>query len=209
MFDLLLTGPYVPFTIALALLGGLLALELMLLVVGGSLLGAEIDAGIDADGAELDGGSGPAAWLGLDEAPAMVWLAAALLGFGAAGLAIQAAAEAVAAPLPAWLAAAPAAVAAIAFARTFGRALARLIPGTESSAQTARQLARRQGRVTQGTAARGRSAEVRVTDRHGNIHYLRAEPLRDEDVIPQGADVIVLRDRHSDGYRLIPLTDQP
>ena len=203
MFDLLLTGPYVPFTVALALLGGLLALELALLVVGGSLLGAEVDA----DGAELDGGSGPAAWLGLDEAPAMVWLAAALLGFGAAGLAVQAAAEAVAAPLPGWLAAVPAAVAALAFARTFGRALARLIPGTESSAQTARQLARRPGRVTQGTALRGRSAEVRVTDRHGNIHYLRAEPLRDEDVIPQGSDVIVLRDPRGDGYRLIPITE--
>ena len=227
MLDLLLTGPFVPFTFALALLAGLLALEIVLALVGGTLLGLGADADLDADfargfeggfdapGAEIDGADaggpaapqGPAAWLGLHDAPAMIWLAAALLGFGVSGLAIQALAEAVARPLPGPLAALPALALGLAFARGFGRVLARLIPRTETSAQSARQLARRTGVVTQGTAARGRPAEVRVTDRHGNVHFLRAEPLRDDVVIPQGVEVVVLKAPSEAGYRLVPLAD--
>ena len=224
MFELLLTGPYIPFTLALALLAGLLALEVALALVGGSLLGADADTAagapdaphLDADPGGLDGGdvdadapgsSGPLAWLGPGDVPTTIWLAALLLGFGASGLVVQAVATAATAPLPGWLAAIPAAASGLLFARGFGRALARLVPRTESSAQTSRQLARRRGLVTMGTAARGRSAEVRVTDRHGNIHYLRAEPLHDDDVIAQGTEVVVLADRRGGGYRLIPLEE--
>ena len=208
MLDLLLTGPFAPFTLALALFAGLLAVELLALALGGSILGADADAGADLDGdAEADGAGGPMAWLGLGEVPAMIWLAAALMAFGLAGLAIQSAAGALGSPLPGWVASIPAALAALAFARGFARAFARLIPRTETSAPSARQLARRRGVVTQGTAARGHPAEVRVTDAHGNVHYLRAEPLDDADVIAQGADVLVLSDRREGGYRLVPLSE--
>ena len=50
MLDLLLTGPFVPFTLALALLVALVLLEAALLLVGGSLLGV----GGDLDGPDLD-----------------------------------------------------------------------------------------------------------------------------------------------------------
>ena len=49
MFDLYLTGPFVPFTIALALLFGLLALEIVLGLLGGTLLGLGADADMDLD----------------------------------------------------------------------------------------------------------------------------------------------------------------
>ena len=49
MFDLYLTEPFVPFTIALALLFGLLALELILALLGGTLLGLGADADLDVD----------------------------------------------------------------------------------------------------------------------------------------------------------------
>lgn len=49
MFDLFLTEPYIPSTISLALLFGLLALELVLALMGGTLLGLSADADIDAD----------------------------------------------------------------------------------------------------------------------------------------------------------------
>lgn len=223
MLDLMLTGPFAPFTFALALLGGLLALEVVLALLGGTLLGLGADADLDAgfegldgpdaglDGADADAPAGaqhgPMAWLGLHDQPAMIWLASALLGFGVSGLAVQALADALARPLPGWLAAPPALLAGLLFARGFGRALARLVPRTETSAQSARQLARRTGVVSQGTAARGRPAEVRVTDRHGNVHFLRAEPLRDDIVIPQGAEVVVLSAPREAGYRLVPLSD--
>ena len=49
MFDLYLTGPFVPFTLALALLFGLLALEMILGLLGGTLLGLGADPDVDLD----------------------------------------------------------------------------------------------------------------------------------------------------------------
>ena len=70
MLQFLLDGAFAPFTLALALLTGLMVLELVALLLGGSLIGADsdadldIDAGdggdfdLDLDGAELGGVEG-------------------------------------------------------------------------------------------------------------------------------------------------------
>ncbi|MEO1024664.1 MAG: OB-fold-containig protein [Pseudomonadota bacterium] len=237
MFDLYLTEPFVPFTIALALLFGLLALELILALLGGTLLGlgadADLDLDLDVDAPDLgdldiDFGdadpelfdfaepetdvptgdaiaAGPAAWLGMGKVPVLIWVAAVLLGFGVVGVVIQSVASGVFAPLPAMIAAIPAGIAALWFARTFGAGFARVLPKTESTALSNRHLGRRTGVVTQGVARRGKPSEVRVTDRHGNTHYLRGEPLKDEDEISAGTEVLVLRHKREDGYRLVPL----
>ena len=230
MFGNLLSGPFAPFTVALAILFGLLTLEVVLALLGGTLLGLGADADVDleldleadVDIADLgieaealdaeaptageDIGFGPLTWLGLGKVPVLIWLAAVLMAFGISGLALQ---EVVArifgAPMPPTLASIPAAVAGLWFARSFGSVFARLLPKTETSATSSRHLGRRIGTVTQGTSRRGSPSEVKVTDRFGNTHYLRAEPLRDQDVIEQGTRVVVLRDRYSDGYRLVPL----
>lgn len=244
MFDLFLTEPFVPFTIALALLFGLLALELVLALVGATLLGlgadADIDIDLDVDApdlADLDidfGGAdphlfdfaepeldadldveapgtdsvapGPASWLGIGKVPTLIWIAAVLLGFGVTGVVLQNLVTALlGTTLPASLAAIPAALAGIWFAKQFGAVFAALLPKTETSAMSSRHLGRRTGVVTQGTAKRGKPTEVKVTDRHGNTHYLRAEPLKDDDEIPAGTEVLVLRHRLEEGYRLVPL----
>ena len=229
MTDLLLDPAAAPFTFALALLLGLLALEVVAALAGGTVLGigtdtetgldigGELDADLDMD-ADLDlesGGppeapGGLAALLGLGQAPFMVWLAVLLAGFGLSGLALQAVAGTVTgAPLPAPLAAIPAAAAGLLIARRASAAFARLLPRTETTALEARQLGRTRGVVTQGTATRGRPAEVRITDRHGNVHYLRAEPAHDGDAIPQGTEVLVRRDPRTQGFRLVPLSAVP
>lgn len=243
MLDLFLSAPYAPFTLALALLAGLMLMELAFAILGGTLLGmggegldapgmdtpdlGDLDLDIDLDGLdleaadleltsfdEMDGAGGPdasgsvAAWLGFGRMPALIWLASILFAFGATGLALQSVATGLTgAALPVFAAALPAAAAALWFTRRFGALFARLLPKTETESLSERHLGRRTGTVTQGTAARGRPAEVRVTDRFGNTHYLRAEPLRDAVQIPQGAEVLVLRHRHDGGYRLVPLTD--
>jgi Protein of unknown function (DUF1449). len=118
----------------------------------------------------------------------MIWLASALLGFGAGGLVVQTLADGtLGSPLPVWLAAVPALLSGWGVARGFGGLFARLIPQDETQSVSEAHLGRRQGVITQGTAARGRPAEVRVTDRHGNPHYLRAEPLQDQAQIPRAA----------------------
>jgi hypothetical protein len=240
MFDLYLTDGYVPFTISLALLFGLLALELVLALLGGTLLGlgadADVDLDLDVDAPDLadldiDFGdadphlfdfaepeadveapsgattaTGPAAWLGIGKMPVLIWIAALLLAFGISGVVLQGAAGAILGTALPWpLAVFPAALAGIWFARTFGAVFARLLPKTESTATSENHLGRRMGVVTQGVARRGAPSEVKVTDRHGNTHYLRGEPLKDEDEIPAGTRVLVLRHRLEGGYRLVPL----
>lgn len=242
MFDLLLTEPFVPFTLSLALLFGLLALELILVLMGATLLGlgadADIDVDLDVDAPDLgdldiDFGEadpelfdfaepeldveapgtaavspGPASWLGIGKVPVLIWIAAVLMAFGVSGIVLQNLWIGVfTLPLPALIAAIPAGIAGIWFARQFGALFARLLPKTETTAMSARHLGRRIGVVTQGTARRGKPTEVKVTDRHGNMHYLRAEPLKDTDEITAGTEVLVLRHRRDDGYLLVPLSD--
>lgn len=250
MLDTLLSGPFVPFTLSLALLFGLLALEVAFLLIGGSLLGdgAEADVGVpdggeleldlgayDLDAIELDafevdafdvdtldvdagefdlGGevaapaasSNPLSWLGLGQMPTLIWLATLFMSFGVAGIALQGLVTTISgAPLAALMAVIPCGAAALWFTGQFGAVFARALPKSESQSVSTRQLGRRHGTVTQGTAARGTPAEVRVTDRYGNTHYLRAEPMRDTDTIAQGTEVLVLRHRPTGGFRLIPL----
>ena len=240
MFDPFLAEPYVPFTISLALLFGLLALELTMALIGGTLLGLGADADVDADfdvgdigdfDLDMDPGdlvdvelvdvdadfesvpsaiasAGPASWLGVGKVPVMIWIAALLLGFGLSGIILQQLTDAIlGSSLPAIIAALPAAIAGLWFTSRFSSVFAKLLPKTETTAISNRHLGRRTGTITQGVARRGKPAEVRVHDRYGNMHYLRGEPLKEDDAIPAGTDVLVLRHRKDQGYRLVSLGD--
>lgn len=244
MFDFLLDGAFAPFSLALALLGGLAVLELLALLLGGSLIGGDGDAGLDAaDGADIGGfpdaadlgdlgdlgdvdladldgadtadsagaadASGSlASWLGLGRMPALIWLAALLMGFGLSGIGLQMVLKSyLGFAAPAWMAGLPAGGFGLWFARGFGGVFARLLPQTETEALSERSLGRRRGVITQGTAAQGRPAEVRVTDGYGNAHYLRAEPFQAGEQLAQGTEVLVMRDRRKDRYVLIPLSE--
>lgn len=190
--------------------------------------GGEIDvdvgdlgaAGVDVQAFDIDPGdyevptleeappppSGLATLLGLGRTPVILWLAALLLGFGVAGFVGQSLLNGVwGAMLPAALAAPLALVPGLAFARGFAGTFARILPKTESTAVATSRLGHRRGVVTQGTARRGKPAEVKVTDFHGNLHYIRAEPMDDDAILPRGTDVLVLRHRPTNTFRLIPL----
>lgn len=232
MIDLLLDPSLLPFAIALGLLFGLMALELISALLGGTLLGLDNDADLDLDldgpdgidftslgldsadtAVDLDLGesaTGPISstdWLGISKVPTLIWVAALLLGFGLIGVVIQTAVVSIfGTALPAALAILPSAFGGLWFTRKFARVFAAILPKSESSALSIRHLGRRRGIVSQGTASRGKPAEVRVIDGHGNTHHLRAEPLRDDDVIPQGADVIVIRKSLDEGYRMVALS---
>jgi hypothetical protein len=241
MLDTLLSGPFVPFTVSLALLFGLLALEVVLLLLGGSLIGEgeadvdlvdgpdvdldlDLDLEVELDGFDVDPGefelaveefeveapvaapSSPLSWMGLGKMPTLIWLASILTAFGVTGLTLQGIAlNLIGTPLNVVLTALGAGFAAIWFTGRFGALFARVLPKTESQSVSTRTLGRRRGVVTQGTARRDNPAEVRVTDRYGNTHYLRAEPMSDGAQITQGTEVLVLRHRPTGGFRLIPL----
>lgn len=223
----LLSGAYLPFSLALGLLAGLLALELVMLLVGGSLFagdggadGIAVDTtfdvapGVEADvdallAASAEGApatqDAPVTLLGLGRVPFAIWLAAVLLGFGLTGVLVQAVSGAV---LPGWLAAIPAALAGLGFARRFAGVFARMVPQHESTATGPQFLGGLRGVVSQGTARAGHPAEVRLRDRHGNTHYLRCTPFRDADVIAEGTAVLTLRERNANGgwgLRILPI----
>jgi hypothetical protein len=218
MIDTMLSADHLPFSAALALLAGLIVLELLLLLVGGSLMaGAEPDAPeIDAFEAEMPGkpdvpGGGLMAFFGFGKVPLLIWLAAFLAGFGLSGFALQAVAQALTGGALWPTVAVPLALGAGGLvARSYGGLLARLVPGTQTSAQSAAALSRLRGVVSQGTARAGHPAEVRVTDRHGNLQFLRAEPLDRSAEIAQGQEVLVLRlpsgpDRGA--FRIVAVSD--
>jgi hypothetical protein len=246
LFDFLLDGAFAPFTFSLALLGGLALMELVALLLGGSLIGGEGDAGLDGadaadigefpdvadfdgpdgladavdlgdidglDGAELDSAGSAAAsgsvasWLGLGRMPMLIWLAALLMGFGLSGIGLQMVLKSyLGFTASGWMAALPAGAFGLWFARGFGGVFARLLPQTETEALSIHSLGRRRGLITQGTAAQGRPAEVRVLDGYGNAHYLRAEPFEPGEELPQGTEVLVMRDRRRDCFVLIRMS---
>lgn len=246
MFNFLLDSAFAPFSLALVLLSGLAVLELAALLLGGSLIGGDGDAGLDAadgvdigefpdvgdiggdalgdlgeidlaglDGAEAldsagaaDASGSLASWLGLGRMPMLIWLAALLMGFGLSGIGLQMVLQSyLGFNAPAWMAGLPAGAFGLWFARGFGGAFTRLLPQTETEALSVRSLGRRRGVITQGTAAQGRPAEVRVIDGYGNAHYLRAEPFSTGEELAQGTEVLVMRDRRKDRFVLIALSD--
>jgi len=236
MFGFLLESAFTPFTMALALLFGLLGAEVIAVFLGGSLLASEgladpkttgltvadfdldIEAGIDLGTLELaeieaEAPAVPAAGtltrLGIGDVPVMIWLVVLLVGFAVSGIGVQLiVGDLLGSDLAVGLATIPAGLFGLWFARQFGPAFTRLLLKAKTDGMPERVLARRRGVVTQGSASRGRPAEVRVMDRFGNAHYVQAEPLQDRDTLEQGADVLVLRDRLLDRFVLVGLSDR-
>lgn len=220
MYELLTSPNTIPFSIALAVVLGLFLLEIISALIGGSILGigteapdmdveldfdlsADVDAGVDfADG--LDGADTPEAvtsdgiftWIGARDVPFLIWLVSFLTMFGLFGLIFQSVLNGVVGfELSGLLASAIVFVPALAVTRVIANWVALLMPKAETTALRARHLGGYRGTITQGTASRGRPAEVKIKDRHDNIHYLRVEPLHDDDSYPQGSDVTLIRKR--------------
>lgn len=218
MFDMFFAPEALPFSIALAVTGGLFLLEILGSLMGTTILGLggegpdiDIDADfdlstdVDLDAPELDAleaaevSSAPSdmlGWLGVRDVPFLIWLVSFLTMFGLFGLIIQSVANnIIGTPLYASLAVVIAIVPALAVTRVIANHVALIMPKTETSAMRTRYLGGHRGTITQGTAKRGKPAEAKIKDRHGNMHYLRVEPLEDDGVFPQGSDVTIIRKR--------------
>lgn len=219
MFELFLTPAALPFSIALTVVGGLFALEIISLLMGTTILGlggespdidveadfdlsADIGAdglGVDFAGDTIDGPSSPSgllSWLGARDVPFLIWLVSFLTMFGLFGLIVQSLAiTLLGTPLFTFLAVMITFVPAIGVTRVIANWVALIMPKTETSAMRTRFLGGHRGTITQGTATRGNPAEAKIKDRYDNMHYLRVEPLDDDGIFPQGTDVTLIRKR--------------
>lgn len=199
MFEHLLAPQNLPFAVALVTTVGLGAIEIATAFLGASLSGlldavlpdfdfgghvpldaSHVTAGteITTDGAHSLGFLGSALdWLHLGRVPALVLLLTLLGSFGAFGLVLQSLAKSITGGLlPAWLAALPAFALSVPAVRVMGGIFARLIPQEETSAISRSSFVGRAALVTAGVATVGNPAQAKLTDEHGQAHYLLVEP---------------------------------
>ena len=205
MLDQLSSAPFLPFSISGGVMLGLLLLELLFALVGKPLSalldhvaghGADIDHGADHAHGPVHGKFGNAlAWLNAGRVPGLILLILALAWFSAAGFAVQGIADAIAKPLPAWVASVAALLLAAVPLRVTSRAVSYIIPRDETYVSTHGDLVGMTGMVTMGPVRKGMAAKARFRDQHGNVHFPRIEPFRDEDVIEEGVAVLAVEAR--------------
>jgi hypothetical protein len=162
-----------PFTIALAVVGLLGALEVLSMMMGGavSVMGGDMDMDADA-GADVDADGlwgDILSWLHVGPFPISL--------------------------LPAFMIALPA-------TRMAGGVLKKALPRDESESVSRDSFLGCSGEITVGTARRGHPAEARVRDSFGHSHYVMVEPDNEEQSFPAGSKVVLLK-RHEAIYRVI------
>jgi hypothetical protein len=197
-----------PFVIALGVMLGLAGLELLILLLGGSLFGLVDDLlpdGLDGD-VDIAGkadvvGLGQSAgvlgvvlgWFAVGRVPFLVVIIALLTSFGLLGLGLQAMlGKLTNTMLPASLASIPALIGASFTARWLALGIARIIPHAETSAVSRDSFVGRIATITLGSAKFGEAAQAKLTDHHGQTHYVMIEPDRPEDILKEGERVLLV-----------------
>jgi len=198
MFQHLVAPGYAPFTIALGVLIGIVAIEGLSMIAGHSashlfetLLGGDAHDVPDAD-AEHGLFGGALDWLNIGRAPFLALFGAALGIFAACGFILQGIAGDIVAPLPGWIAALVAVVPTIPATRLLSRAIGKVMPRDETYVVAEAEFVGRTGVITLGPARRGVVARMKLQDQHGNWHFPKIEPFTAEDEIPEGAFVLVV-----------------
>lgn len=185
MFALFLTPPYVPFSVAFAVMTGVGLIEAAGLGIG--------SAGHTAVDSDADGG-GFLDWLGLGELPLLIWLTSLLACFVVIGVAMQqVSSQWFGAPLSPGIASIAALAVSLPINTFVANGLAHILPGFESTAISSDDLLRLRGTVLEGTARRGQPARAKVVDHFGQAHYLMIEPHEDSDVIKVGESALLVR----------------
>jgi len=189
-----------PFAIAALVLAGLVAVELLAMLTGGSL-SALLDDGLSQPG-EAGALGAWMSWLNAGGVPLLVLIMIWLASFAIAGFALQGGARGLAGPLPTLIACVAALAAALPATRTLSRWVARIIPGEETSAVSQADFVGLTGTVTLGPLDQGKPGRVRIRDGHGNVHVLRARAGGGH-IIAQGAAVLIV-DRAGGLFEAIP-----
>lgn len=212
-----------PFVVALGVMLGLALLETLILLLGGSLFGfvddllpdspdGDVDVAAEADLSAPGASSGMLAqvlgWFAVGRVPFLVVMIALLTSFGLIGLTLQAVLRQMTGyPLPASLAAIPALVGASFTTRWLALRIARIIPKEETSAVSRDSFIGRVATVTLGTARSGEPTQARLTDSHGQTHYVMVEPDRASDVCVEGERVLLVS-RSNGVFRAIRAENQ-
>jgi membrane protein implicated in regulation of membrane protease activity len=198
--ELLLAPEARPFAVATLILVGLVGVEMIALLIGGSV-SHWVDHSADAHGhAHIEGALG---WLNAGRVPLLVLIMLALGIFAAAGFALEAVARAMWIPLPALAASAIALLVAVPLVRIASRALARVMPRDETYAVDAADFVGRTAEVTMGPLDDGLPGRVKLRDAHGNWHFPRARAAKGHGPMAVGATVLLV-DREGTAFLAVP-----
>lgn len=180
-----------PFSIAavmIILIGGTEAISMLI----GVSLSEAIGNSVDLDGHGEHGLVNAISWLNVGGVPLLIFLLLVLGLFSIAGFLIQDIARSIAAPLPLIVAGPAAFVVALPLVRASSRLVARIVPRDESYAVELSDLVGRVGEVVVGPLDQGLPGRVRVTDMHGNPHFVAACAAPASAALPQGATVLLV-----------------
>ena len=198
MFFLLSEANWV-FTAALVVMLGIGALELVALLVGGSL--SSMMDGVIGDAPEAGG----LAWLHVGRLPFLVILVMLLASFSLVGFALQGVVSAVMGQgLPALAASPLALLGALPITRVAGSALRRIMPQDESAAIATSSFVGRTATLIAGEASAGKAAEARFQDEYGQTHYVMVEPHIASPNLRAGERVLLLRELSTGRYQAAP-----
>lgn len=200
-----------PFAVALCIMAGLAALEVVGLLLGTGFsslfdsVAPDVDLDIDLDiDADMDGpeipdlsGAGPItlffSWLGLGKVPMLVLLVAFLMSFGLIGMMGQHVIKSILGfYLHGALAAGATLVLALPATRQLGLAIARAMPKEETDAVSRNTFVGKVATIIRGEAKFGQPAEAKLKDNVGKIHYVLIEPDNKETSFVQGDEVILV-----------------
>lgn len=197
-----------PFVVALGVMLGVAGLEMLILLLGGSLFGfvddllpdnldGDVDVATEADVAAPDSSSGVLdhilGWFAIGRVPFLVVVVALLTSFGLLGLMLQAVLKQMTGyALPAGLATILAFVGASFTTRWLALRIARIIPNAETSAVSRDTFIGRVATITLGSARSGEPTQARLSDTHGQAHYVMVEPDRASDVLAEGERVLLV-----------------
>lgn len=187
-----------PFAIAIGLTLAIAIIELAGLVFGAQP-SAMVDSALPDFDAEIpDMELGPLSqtlsWLSFGKLPALVVLILATASFGLTGFAVQEVLrQVVGFALDPWIASIPALVGAAFVTRHLGLVIARVMPKEETEAVSTKAFVGRVATVFRGVASQGHPAEAKLSDIHGKTHYLLIEPDDGEPTMPEGSEVVIIR----------------
>lgn len=201
MYEFLTATANLPFAVALAMMLGLVVLELLGFLTGlgvsdflDGLLPEFGDVDADADGLSLvDRFAG---WLLFGKVPALILFAVFLTVFGFFGLALQGVLLTLTGfMLPGWLAALAVFPLSLPLVRWTGLGIARVLPRDETQVASRRSLLGHVGTIVIGSARRGFPAQAKVRDDVGQTQYVMVEPELADDAFHAG-DAVLLKSQN-------------
>lgn len=208
MIELITAGENQIFVVALAVMLFIALIEGVATVMGAGVssmlegLLPELDADVDLDIALDTPQSSPPAftrflsWLRIGQVPILMLIVVFLTAFGLVGLTVQSAVRgAFGAFLPQWAAFVPALLISLPFVRLLGGLLAIAMPKDETTAVAESTFVGRIATVTLGTAKLDSPAQAKLTDEHGQTHYLMVEPDSSGIEFAEGTKVLITERR--------------